>query len=644
MAAAFWLQSATGNEGIWIQHRSHFRVYFFSVGPFRIYYNAAQDWCHRNDAHMVVISSKEENDFIFENNPDDYFHRHIGLTFDHREPRGKRLQWYDGSSTCFINEWQYPGDPRVLRNFYYGIFYRNLNRWELLIEPNLNRYIICERQDDCISRPCQNGGTCGIHEDTGRYRCICHPGTRGTNCEEDFQDSCGPSVNQCAQGRCIDTPTGFTCECVVGWTGALCDSNIDECANDSTNNCVANGGPTCRDTQGSYECVCNVGYKGTRCEIPITSCEQNACVDYKDCVASDDGVGFACVCQTDEYVGELCNTEIDECASSPCQNGATCVDVFLGFTCTCRDGFVGDRCQDDIDECQLSSTCAGNATTPNCYNTPGSYRCCRLGFTGPDCFTDIDECSSDPQSCHGNGDCVNEFGYYRCECVPGYDEESRCRAGVSCGDDDGDDDDNSDDDSGGDDDHDDDEDNGDGDDDNEDDDNDSDDDSDDDTDPDDMPTTERPDYDAQLPEARESNSNNNIQAWHIIAIVMAVNIVVMIAIGFAVKRYMQRRLAAVETEPYEQPETDGTDTKYEYPADYNSKNSKSYNPTGSTTSQESYKSSKESYSPSKESFSPPKESYNSSKQSTTDYSGSSGLSAMYHYFVSSQKDSSQSNT
>ena len=92
MAAAFWLQSATGNEGIWIQHRSHFRVYFFSVGPFRIYYNAAQDWCHRNDAHMVVISSKEENDFIFENNPDDYFHRHIGLTFDHREPRDKRLQ------------------------------------------------------------------------------------------------------------------------------------------------------------------------------------------------------------------------------------------------------------------------------------------------------------------------------------------------------------------------------------------------------------------------------------------------------------------------------------------------------------------------------------------------------------------------
>ena len=35
----------------------------------------------------------------------------------------------------------------------------------------------------------------------------------------------------------------------------------------------------------------------------------------------------------------------DECASSPCSSGATCVDGFLHFTCICVNGTYGDRCQ-----------------------------------------------------------------------------------------------------------------------------------------------------------------------------------------------------------------------------------------------------------------------------------------------------------
>lgn len=37
-------------------------------------------------------------------------------------------------------------------------------------------------------------------------------------------------------------------------------------------------------------------------------------------------------------------TETDECASDPCQNGATCVDGVAGFTCDCTEGFEGDLC------------------------------------------------------------------------------------------------------------------------------------------------------------------------------------------------------------------------------------------------------------------------------------------------------------
>ena len=37
--------------------------------------------------------------------------------------------------------------------------------------------------------------------------------------------------------------------------------------------------------------------------------------------------------------------DIDECSSSPCENGGTCVDGVDVYTCECMAGYTGDQCE-----------------------------------------------------------------------------------------------------------------------------------------------------------------------------------------------------------------------------------------------------------------------------------------------------------
>ena len=48
-------------------------------------------------------------------------------------------------------------------------------------------------------------------------------------------------------------------------------------------------------------------------------------------------------------------SEIDECASNPCQNGGTCTDLTSSFLCVCPVGFIGDECQGKLSRTKLTN-------------------------------------------------------------------------------------------------------------------------------------------------------------------------------------------------------------------------------------------------------------------------------------------------
>ena len=38
-------------------------------------------------------------------------------------------------------------------------------------------------------------------------------------------------------------------------------------------------------------------------------------------------------------------SELVECASDPCMNGANCTDEIDGYTCQCANGYTGELCE-----------------------------------------------------------------------------------------------------------------------------------------------------------------------------------------------------------------------------------------------------------------------------------------------------------
>lgn len=99
--------------------------------------------------------------------------------------------------------------------------------------------------------------------------------------------------------------------------------------------------------------------------------------------------------------------DIDECLSSPCINGGSCINLANSFRCQCPNGFNGTICETPIDYCAVNNRCQNGGT---CRNLPesASIACdCPEGFTGVYCQDDVNECANVPPLCQNNAQCQN---------------------------------------------------------------------------------------------------------------------------------------------------------------------------------------------------------------------------------------------
>ena len=266
--------------------------------------------------------------------------------------------------------------------------------------------------DACVSVPCRQDGTC---TSAGQeYTCRCQSGFEGDNCERDVNE-CEDGAPCSNDGVCINRAGSFVCLCQTGWTGETCDQTAIPCTETYQRMCDPNFA-TCRMTSSTgYECTCVAGFvsgnNGRKCEETDPCADELEPCQFGSCKARQ-GIAL-CTCD-DGYVGDACDTDVDDCASSPCRFGGDCVDAGSGsgYTCSCNPGYFGTECHLETDECG-SSPCFCDAV---CTDNADHYVCsCPPGWGGENCNESIEACPSAP--CRNGGVCSGLLNQYVCDCT-----------------------------------------------------------------------------------------------------------------------------------------------------------------------------------------------------------------------------------
>uniref|UniRef100_A0A673LLV5 Neurogenic locus notch homolog protein 1 n=1 Tax=Sinocyclocheilus rhinocerous TaxID=307959 RepID=A0A673LLV5_9TELE len=322
---------------------------------------------------------------------------------------------YLGGYSCEVSQENLVKPPSKQKQacFMFGINSpRSFSRF-LKCVPGYHGVNCSDEINECLSQPCQNGGTCIDLINT--YKCSCPRGTQG-------QLSLPPLF--CNRAYIYSFTSAVRLAFIrpflsVSLSGVHCEINIDDCTPftdpiTQEPKCFNQG--RCVDRVGGYHCICPAGYVGERCEGDVNECLSNPCDPRgtHSCIQLTNN--YRCECRTG-YTGQRCDKVFDGCKEKPCHNGGTCAvasNTPHGFICKCPPGFTGSTCEYDAHacgslHCKNGGTCVSGHKSPKCLCTPA--------FTGPECqYPTEGHCTTNP--CYNGGTCeyISEAPYYHCIC------------------------------------------------------------------------------------------------------------------------------------------------------------------------------------------------------------------------------------